>query len=302
MPRIQSMSPLLAKEGLNDVIQLFSDKEFKLWEQYTKSKPTKDYFYRTLGEGDMSPAAEMNEATGVTYEDFDTPYAKDWYPLKRGIGFAVSTEAIESDKYGVIARRAKKMLKSMSKSIEADAAAFMNLATSSTFAGPDGVALASASHPLDSGTDSNIVTSNPVLSYSALETAMTQLIGNKSHKGDPLMFMGPYILMVPKELNFLAQRLVETDKYPGTMNNDKNVVRSSISNVVMSPYFTSSTAWALRSASEDEHGLLIVNRRATIADQEYDFDKDVMKFKLTRIWVKAIEDWRGFMYSSGAGS
>jgi len=305
--RIQSMSPLLGREGLNDVISLYNDKNPGLWKKIAKQSDTNDYFYRVLQEGDMGPAIALNEATGISYDDFQTPFSKDYYPLKRGVGFAVSSEALESDRYKVIARKGSKMAKSMNKTIEADVANFINLANSSTLTGPDGQPLASASHPLDSGLASNILNSpaggsgaSLALGPLALEQAVQELVQQQSHRGDPMMFMGPYRLYVPPALWGLANRIVKANGLQGTNTHDPNFAGGYVSEVVMDPYFTSSTAWALRSVKDDEHGLAFISRRNERTKEQYDIDKDVMKYTLTRIWVKGIEDWRGFIYSPGA--
>lgn len=306
--RVQSMSPLLGREGLNDVISIYNDKNPGLWRKIAKQVDTKDYFYRVLQEGDMGPALALNEATGINYDDFQTPFNKDYYPLKRGVGFAVSSEALESDRYRVLAKKGVKMAKSMNKTIEADVANFVNQATASTFLGPDGQSLASTSHPLDSGLASNILNApagsssfvSLALGPLALEQAVQELVAQQSHRGDPMMFMGPYRLYVPPALWGLANRIVKANGVQGTNTHDPNWSGGYVSEVVMDPYFTSSTAWALRSVKDDEHGLAFISRRNERTKEQYDIDKDVMKYTLTRIWVKGIEDWRGFIYSAGA--
>ncbi|WP_025229091.1 hypothetical protein [Fimbriimonas ginsengisoli] len=311
------MSPLLGREGLNDVISLYNTKNPGIWQKIAKVENTTDYFYRVLQEGDMGPALAMGgnaggnptgEAAGIQYDDFQTPYTKDYYPLKRGIGFAISSEAMESDKYGVIARKGAKMAKSMNKTLEADVANFMNLATSSGFVGPDGQPLASSSHGLDSGVGSNIVniaagssSSNYLaLGPLALEQAIQELVQQQSHRGDPMMFMGPYKLYVASALWGLARRIVDASGVQGTNTSDPNWAGGYVDEVVMDPYFTSPTAWALRSSKDDEHGLTLISRRENRTKEQFDIDKDAWKYTLTRIWAKAIEDWRGFIYSPGA--
>jgi len=125
-------------------------------------------------------------------------------------------------------------------------------------------------------------------------------VQQQSHRGDPMMFMGPYRLYVPPALWGLANRIVKANGLQGTNTHDPNFAGGYVSEVVMDPYFTSSTAWALRSVKDDEHGLVFISRRNERTKEQYDIDKDVMKYTLTRIWVKGIEDWRGFIYSPGA--
>ena len=167
--------------------------------------------------------------------------------------------------------------------------------------------LASASHPLGNGSvASNIITSggvsNPALSYIALESAWTQMITMQSDAGNYLGYTGPFELIVGTTLLPYAERLLGTNGIAGTFNLDPSTLKGRITKVVYSPYITSTTAWALRCIDDDDHGLVMVNRRTKVSHSQYDITKDVDLFTLTAIWCKAIDDWRGFLYSSGLGA
>jgi len=131
----------------------------------------------------------------------------------------------------------------------------------------------------------------------AAEQAIQELVQQQSHRGDPMMFMGPYRLYVPSQLWGLAKRIVGAKGIQGTNTWDPNFPGDYINEVVMDPYFTSQTNWALRSAKDEEHGLVFISRRGETTKEQFDIDKDVMKYTLNRIWVRGIEDWRGFVFS-----
>lgn len=309
MPRIQSMSPLLTREGLNDTIAIYNTKNPAIWKKIAREQSTNDWFYRILQAGDLGPALAMNEATGINYDDFQTPFTQDTYTVKRGVGWAASTESMETDKYGVMVKaKGVLMAKSMNKTIEADVANFVNQSTSATFTGPDGQPLASTSHPLASGVASNILNASAgASSYTALalgplalEQGVQEMMQQQSHRGDPMMFMGPYRLYVPTQLAGLANRILNAKGIQGTNTHDPNYAGGMVTEVVVDPYFTSQTAWAIRSISDEEHGLAFISRRDVRTNHQYDIDKDVDKYTLTRIWAKAILDWRGYIYSPGA--
>lgn len=299
--RIQSMAPLFAHSGLDDIIKLWSADQPKFWADIAKTKSTNEYFYRTASEGDLPQASPINEGRGITFEEYRTPFYKDWYPTKFGIGFAASTESEETDYYGVIAEKTTKMLVSMEWAREVDGAAYMNLATSATFTGPDGQPLASASHPIQGGVASNIITGNPALGYSALEAGWQQALTTLSDAGNFMGYTGPFELIVGAGQIAFAERLLGTDGIAGTFNLDPSTLKKRFTRAIYSPYITSTIAWAIRCADPKKHGLAIINRRMNVTKTQYDITKDANLYTLTAIWVKSIEDWRGFWYSNGTG-
>lgn len=304
--RTQSEAPLLHRPGVDLLVEMYANHK-RVYTEFVRQIDNNNSFYRVATEGDFEPALVVNEATGVEYQNFETPYNRDYNYYKRGIGFSLSWETMNRGKYGLYADRGKKMGDSIRKSIEADMANFINLATTTPTATnvqnvpvtPDGVQLASASHLRQGGTYSNIVTGNPALSVTSLAQAIQELIRQPSHTNDPMMFMGPYKLLVPPELADLANRLVKSQKYPTTNDNDPNWGGGFISEVVVNPYFTSTTAWALAMTGA-ENPLVMVNSSGLRTYDQYDIDVDGKKFASFQIWAKVPRDPRGFVYSAGA--
>lgn len=311
MARTESYNLLLAHSGLDGIIKVYNANPLVLWKKMAPVVSTTSAYWRGLQEADFSIAPSIGQSQPLPIEDFETPYFKDYTPIKRALTAANSTETIQSDLYGVVKRTGVKLYRSVEKAFEVEAAAFMNLATATDSAstGPDGVALASASHPYINGTTSNIITSNPVLSQAALETARTMLMAQLSHKGDPMMFTGPFDLFVPPALQSIAERAVGARNYgvagvnTGTaLGNDPNVMDASMVRVIVNPYFTNTTAWYLRSRNEDDHGLRLITRRMPTTRVWDDEATDSVRTSVTGIICRAIQDWRGLVYSSGAGS
>lgn len=300
--RVQSSSPQLHHTGLDVLIPYYMDRREKYWDKMVKVVNSDQSYYRVQGEGLFAPALPVDEGTTIMQQNFQMPFQRDYTPVKRGIGFSVSTEALETDQYGYLARRAPKMAKSIVDAQELDIANFMNLATSTAeTVCPDGLALASAAHLLESGTFSNILTGNPVLSVASLEAAIAALQVQPDHVGMPYGFMTGFDLYVHPNNASLANRLAGTDKYPTTNDNDINWPGRQIRRVIASPFFTSTTAFALVACGED-CPLWVVNRRALKTDEDKDIDVDGKKYTATAIWVKVPVRGQGFVYSSGAGS
>lgn len=278
------------------------DRMPQYWKQMVNIVNSNQAYYRVQGEGLFSPALPVDEGDNILQQNFQMPFLRDYTPVKRGIGFSVSNEALETDQYGYLSRRAQKMARSIALSQELDIANFLNLATSTSEAvTPDGLALASAAHLLETGTFSNILSGNPVLSVASVEAGIAALQVQVDHVGMPYGFMSGFDLYVHPNNASLANRIAGTDKYPTTNDNDINWPGRQIRRVISSPYFTNTTAWALV-ASGDDNPLSVVVRRALKTDEDKDIDVDGMKYTATAIWVKVPVRGQGFLYSSGAGS
>jgi hypothetical protein len=193
--------------------------------------------------------------------------------------------------------------------MEVEAASFVNLATDTATLskGPDGLALASAVHPIIGGTATNIAPVNPILTQSSLETMRQMFMAQLSHKGDPMMFDGPFDLFVPPALMSVAERVVGAQGFVGlnvngfAAGNDPNVMGDSRVRIIVNPWFTSTTAYALRVRNDDEHGLRFISRSAPITRVWEDNNTDTVKTSVTAMFCRAIEDWRGFIFSDGTG-
>lgn len=304
--RIQNTSPLFHREGvLNQIVKLYTATSPRYYSMFTTGRNTNNFYDKIATESDFSAAAGVNEGDAFDFVDFATPQYMDVYPRIRGLANAISKLALQSDPYGVMARRMKKMMESVRKSMEYDAADFMNLATTAYTAGssaaqvPDGLALASAVHPLQTGTASNIITGNPALSVSSLELAKQLFFRQVSFVGDPMVYDKALLLLVPPELVGLATRLTETEKYPTTNDNDINWGGRNVK-VVENPYFTSTTAWALVAADPSDNPLTMLTRRGIVADTDEDKIRDAVVGIVSGVWVKYAADWRNFLYSAGA--
>ncbi|MEI8282201.1 MAG: hypothetical protein WCG75_07345, partial [Armatimonadota bacterium] len=266
MARVESFNLLLAKSGLDEVISVYNKNPSLKWKLMAPTVSTVQAYWRAMQEADFSIAPSVAQGSTLPVEDFETPYFKDFYPIKRALVAQNSRESVQSDLYGVIKRTGSKLNLAIQKAMEVEASAFVNLATDTSLAslGADGQPLASISHPYIGGVASNILANNPVLSYSSLESARTELMKQLSHKGDPMMFSGPFDLFVPPALMSVAERIVGSQTYgvagaQGTAKgNDPNVMDSSRVRVVVNPWFTNATAWMLRSRNEDDHGLRFI--------------------------------------------
>lgn len=298
--RTQALGTALGRVGLQHIVNLDDNSAVTYWNDITSRKEsTTQSYIRKYQVSGFGQAAVVNEGTAIPEDQLFTGNQKDYTPVKRGLGFSISTEASESDQYGALRDIGGKLRDAFRRTKEQAAANVINNATSSSYLGPDGICLASASHTLDSGTDSNLATA-AAFGPLALEDMLEAMITVKGHRGDPDPRQGPFYLYCHPSISAYARRVTETDKLQGTANNDTNAfIKEGVVKVVASPYFTSSTFFAIRSAKDSEHGLFIVSRRGIRVKSEEDIDVDAMKYRATEMYLCSFDDWRGYRHNAG---
>ena len=130
-------------------------------------------------------APTKNEGAAVAYDTASQGYTARYQHETIALAFSITEEAEEDGQYGSIASRYTKALaRSMSATKEIKAATILNNATSAgVYAGGDGVALLSASHPTQSGTQSNTLATAADLSETSIESLLIQIADMKDDKG-----------------------------------------------------------------------------------------------------------------------
>jgi hypothetical protein len=300
MQVIDSRVAATAREGLAKVVTLYDKKPKKYMGDIIGQTFTDRQKYMEVAQtGDFGMAAEVNEGTGVPTDDFDTINAKQYTPIMRAIGFSVSEQALVTDLYKIVGNYAEKIAKAMNKTQEQVAANIINLMADSSTTGPDGQPLLSTAHPLASGTTANTGSVGLALGTPNLETAIQELIKQKSHRGDPMPVDGPFRLFVHPDRAMLADRLVKATKYPTDNSNQGNPAGARIADVSVNPYFTNSYSWLLRSMDDDEHGMFMLKRISRKTKEEYETRLLSWFFVCFEEYIAGFYDWRGCWGSSG---
>lgn len=302
MARVISDSSQLHRIGLEDIFAQYNEGMTSFWKDIAPlSMSTTQAYIQFLQEGDFKMANIVGENSPIADDDIFYGHTKTVTPLKRGLGFSISTEAQESDQYGKLSNIIPKIKLAFNKTREQAAANRINNATTGgDYANPDGKALAATDHPYDGGTASNL--SHAAFGPTALETMVEDMIMTVSHRGDPDPQMGPYDLMIHPSQNFLAERVLFSEGQQGTANNDSNRIGKRIRKLISSPYFTNQTFFALRNSDKRQQPFAVLERRALRVKTEEDIDLDIMKYRLTEMYAFFERGWRGFHYSDGAGA
>jgi len=209
---------------------------------------------------DMPLFAEVQEGEDYSYSRPRQGVSKTFVPKKFGLGFSVSEEAVDDQKFDVIADAVRKMAKSALESQEISAMNILNNGFTTELAA-DGLSVFNTAHTLPSGlTFRNRLAADADLSVSSLDTALTdfktQFIGDTGI----IEYIEPKVLLVPEALRRYAMEIIGSDLKADTSDNNMNSLRQEGLRVVSSPHLTDLDAWFLI-ADPSETGLRIVERK-----------------------------------------
>lgn len=256
-------------------------------------------FVNTTTVGSFSTVPIKPEGVNVTYQDlaqgFDKKYTPDTYEL----GFRATMEALDDEQEEVISDAARALGSSAMYTIEADCANIFNSMTSTT-GSPDGVALFSTAHPLVGGpaTGKNRPTTDADLSTSSLRSALND-IADTVDDGGKLVHWRPKILLVPYELKWTADELLNSVDRSDTPDRAKNAFRGDGLRVVSWPYLTDPDAWFLLGEGDDIEVRKYWRQRPTTM-HDWDFESSSAKMKIRFRFVRGWSDWRGTYGTTGA--
>jgi len=283
----------------DDIIKVTRDNTPSFYDKFTASETTKNMEVVVGSKAGFGTAPVVVDGDNFTPVSMQTPFRRSYPVAVRGYNYPLTTLAMESDPYGILRDRGRDMVDGINLAMEYDAAEFFNLNRS--LRGIDGVSIGSSAHPLVSGTYSNISATEAILSYGALAAAQINLMQTKDYNGDQAPVPGPFLLLVAPALYFIAKELVDSPDRPDVADRAKNVVSNQIE-IVVNPFFTSSTAWALVRKG-DRNPLKMVTRRAlrtAMINQEALNNSHV--YSVNGVWTKYPAEWRGTFWSTGLGA
>ena len=248
-------------------------------------------------------APVKNEGAAVEFDDavesFTARYTHDTIAL----AFAITEEAIEDNLYDRLAARYTRALaRSMANTKQVKAASVLNNAFSAgSFAGGDGVALCATDHPLVSGgTFSNELATPADLSETSLEQSLIDIGSFVDERGLKIALQGRK-LIIPKELQFTAERIMKSPLRVGTADNDINALK----NMGMIPegyrinnFLTDTDAFFIM--TDAPNGLKHFVRAPLRTAIEGDFDTGNTRFKARERYSFGFSDPRGIFGSPGA--
>jgi len=247
-------------------------------------------------------AQTKTEGAGVSFDSANEAYTARYTHETIALAFALTEEAIEDNLYDRLgARYTKALARSMAHTKQVKAAATLNNAFSSSFTGGDGVELCSAVHPLTGGgTFANEPSTGADLNETSLEDALISISTFVDERNMIIALRGMK-LIVPPQLQFIADRLLESTLRPGTSDNDVNANR----NMGMVPdgytvnhFLTDTDAFFIK--TDAPNGFKLFERSPLSTNMEADFDTGNMRFKARERYSFGFSDPRCVFGSPGA--
>ena len=247
-------------------------------------------------------APVKNEGAAVTFDQATESFTARYTHETIAMAFAITEEAIEDNLYDRLAARYTRALaRSMANTKQVKAANVLNNAFNSSFAGGDGKELCATDHPIATGgTFANELSVAADLSETSLEQSMIDIAAFVDERGLKIAMQGAK-LVIPKELQFTAERILKTPQRVGTADNDINAMAS----MGMIPqgyrvnhYLTDTDAFFIM--TDAPNGMKMFVRSPIKTAVEGDFDTGNVRFKARERYSFGFSDPRGIFGSPGA--
>jgi len=247
-------------------------------------------------------AEVKQEGAPVVFDQANEAYTSRYTHETIALAFAITEEAIEDNLYDRLASRYTRALaRSMANTKQVKAAAVLNNGFNSSFTGGDGKELLATDHPLaNGGTFSNELATAADLNETSLEQSLIDIASFVDERGLKIAIQGRK-LIIPKELQFTAERLLKTPLRTSTSDNDINAIK----NMGMIPegyrvnhFLTDTDAFFIM--TDAPNGLKHFVRSPIKTAIEGDFDTGNVRFKARERYVFGFSDPRGIFGSPGA--
>ena len=247
-------------------------------------------------------AAVKAEGSAVTFDTANESFTSRYTHETIALAFAITEEAIEDNLYDRIATRYTKALaRSMAQTKQIKSANVLNNGFNSSFPGGDGKELFATDHPTQSaGSLANELSTSADLSETSLEQAMIDIAAFKDERGFKIAARG-LKLIIPSELQFIAERILRSPARVGTADNDLNALSSKgmlPQGYVVNNYLTDTDAFFIK--TDVPNGMKMFNRANLKTAMEGDFDTGNVRYKARERYAFGCSDFRGIFGVEGA--
>lgn len=246
-------------------------------------------------------APVKTEGAGVAFDNAQEVFTSRYTHETIALAFSLTEEAVEDNLYDRLsARYTKALARSMATTKQIKGADVLNNAFNTSIGG-DGVALCSTAHPTIGGANlSNTLTTAADLSETSLEQSLIDIAAFTDERGLKIAVQG-LKLIIPKELQFTADRILKSTLRVGTADNDVNAIR----NMGMIPqgysvnhYLTDPDAFFIK--TDAPNGMKMFQRVGISTGFEGDFETGNVKYKARERYSFGFSDPRGLYGSPGA--
>lgn len=247
----------------------------------------------------LAPVKPQGQA--IEYDSEDQQTVSRFTNVSYALGYIITIEEQQDNLYMKVAKRRTEALAwSMRQTKENVAANIYNRGFDSNYAGGDGAAMLSASHPSSNGNQSNILPVAADFSEASLEDLCIQIANAVNTRGLKIDIK-PKSLIIPTSLMYEAQRVLKSVLQNDTANNAINALKVTNSipdGIKVNNYLTDSDAWYVR--TDCPESLIFFERTPIMFEQDNDGDTKNIKYNAFERYVPKWADWRGIYGSPGA--
>ena len=247
-------------------------------------------------------APEKQEGAAVSFDTANESFTARYTHETIALAFAITEEAIEDNLYDRLSSRYTRALaRSMSNTKQVKAASVLNNAFDSTFTFGDGKELCATDHPTAGGGNfRNELSTAADLNETSLEQSLIDISGFIDERGLKIALMGRK-LIIPVNLQFVAERLMASNMRPATADNDVNAIRNMgmlPEGYVVNHFLTDTDAFFIK--TDSPNGFKHFERAGIATSMEGDFDTGNVRYKARERYSFGVSDPRCVFGSPGA--
>ena len=247
-------------------------------------------------------APVKGEGAAVSYDSANEAYTARYTHETIALAFAITEEAVEDNLYDRLSSRYTRALaRSMANTKQVKAAAVLNNAFDSNFPIGDGKELCATDHPTVGGGNFRNELSTPAdLNETSLEQALIDIAAFIDERGLKIALQGRK-LIIPPQLQLVAERLMASNLRPSTADNDINALRNMgmlPDGYVVNHFLTDPDAFFIK--TDAPNGFKHFVRSPIKTSMEGDFETGNVRYKARERYSFGVSDPRCVFGSPGA--
>jgi len=269
----------------------------EIFEKQTSDKQIElDVELRMMGLGGIRP-----EGSPTAFQDMGQRYVTQYINRYISAGFVITRAAIKDNLYKAeFPKQAQSLKNSLDQTVEVLGATVLNNGFNTSYPIGDGQPIYSTSHPIDGGTVANTFTVQADLNETSLENALIVVQQFQDIAGLRVMVQ-PKKMIVPPQLQWTANRILNSQFRTGTANNDISAtynVNAVPEGYRVNQFLTDTNAWFL--LTNAQQGFKMYDREAYETSVFTDFATDNLMAKAIRRLSFGISNFRATFGSSGS--
>ena len=295
----------LAKElepGLNSLFGMSYDSYDREYEEIFAVEDSQRAFEEEVLITGFGGAPTKTEGQGVAFDNASESFTARYTHDTVALAFALTDEAVEDNLYDSLGKRyVKALARSMANTKEVKGADVLNNAFDAAVTYGDGVELCSTAHPtVGGGNFANRPVTPADLNETSLEAGLIDISGFIDERGLKIALRGMK-LIIPPQLQFVAERLLASNLRPGTADNDINATKSMgmlPDGYVVNHFLNDADAWFLK--TDCPNGFKHFVRTPIRTTMEGDFETGNVRYKARERYAFGVSDPRCVYGSPGA--